>query len=120
LVGLSGLNFKTFKKIEGAQAPLNHACQGEFHNVGLPDKPLPELMAQNFAVNGWKLTGSHLGNREEALAMLKLANEKNIKPMIETIDISEAGCKKAVEKVKANDVRYRVTLTGFNKAFGTK
>ncbi|TVY68871.1 NADP-dependent alcohol dehydrogenase [Lachnellula suecica] len=95
------------------------ACNGEFHNVGLPDKPLPELMAQNFASNGCKLTGSHLGNREEALAMLKLASEKNLHPMIETIDISEAGCKKAVEKVKVNDVRYRVTLTGFNKAFGT-
>jgi len=52
--------------------------------------------------------------------MLKLASEKNLKPMIETIDISEAGCKKAVEKVKVNDVRYRVTLTGFKKAFGTK
>ncbi|TVY15710.1 NADP-dependent alcohol dehydrogenase 6 [Lachnellula arida] len=96
------------------------ACNGEFHNVGLPDKPLPEMMAQIFASNGCKLTGSHIGNREEALAMLKLVSEKKLKPMIETIDISEEGCKKAVEKVKVNDVRYRVTLTGFDKAFGTK
>ncbi|KAA8572674.1 hypothetical protein EYC84_003267 [Monilinia fructicola] len=77
------------------------AVNGEFHNVGLPDKPLPRLMAQDFA-------------------MLQLAADKKIKPMIETIDISEAGCKKAVEKVKVNDVRYRITLTGFEKAFGTK
>jgi alcohol dehydrogenase (NADP+) len=77
-------------------------------------------MAQNFAFNGYKLTGSHIGNREEALAMLKLASDKNLKPMTETINISEAGCKKAVKKVKVNDVRYRITLTGFNKAFGTK
>jgi len=93
---------------------------GTFHNVGLPDKPLPELMAQDFAPNGAHIGGSHLGNRQEALAMLKLAAEKKLKPMIETIDISEAGCKKAVEKVKVNDVRYRVTLTGFHKAFGTE
>ena len=33
---------------------------------------------------------------------------------------SFVGCKKAVEKVKTNDVRYRVTLTGFHMAFGTK
>jgi alcohol dehydrogenase (NADP+) len=52
--------------------------------------------------------------------MLKLASEKNIHQLIETIDISEAECKMAFEKVKANDVRYRVTLTGFKKAFGTK
>jgi len=96
------------------------AVNGEFHNVGLPDKPLPQMMAQDFAPNGAKIAGSHIGCRTEALAMLKLASEKGIKPMVETIDISEAGCKKAVEKVKFNDVRYRVTLTGFHKAFGTK
>ena len=95
------------------------AVNGTFHNVGLPDKPLPKMMAQDFAPNGCKIGGSHIGSRPEALAMLKLASEKKIHPMIETIDISEAGCKKAVEKVKVNDVRYRVTLTGFNKAFGT-
>jgi len=95
------------------------AVNGEFHNVGLPDKPLPELKAQDFSPNGSKIAGSHIGSKVEALAMLKLASEKNIHPMIETIDISEEGCKKAVEKVKTNDVRYRVTLTGFRKAFNT-
>lgn len=96
------------------------AVNGEFHNVGLPDKPLPQMMAQDFAPNGAKIAGSHIGSRPEALAMLKLASEKGLHPMIETMDISEAGCKKAVEKVNVNDVRYRITLTGFHKAFGTK
>jgi len=95
------------------------AVNGTFHNVGLPDKPLPQMMAQDFAPNGAKIGGSHLGSRPEMLDLLKLASERGIHPMIETIDISEAGCKKAVEKVKNNDVRYRVTLTGFHKAFGT-
>ncbi|CAD6586929.1 MAG: hypothetical protein ASARMPREDX12_002552 [Alectoria sarmentosa] len=91
---------------------------GEFHNVGLPDKPLPQMMAQDFAPNGAKMGGSHIGNRPEMLAMLKLASEKDIKPMIETLDISEKGCKEAVERVKVNDVRYRFTLTGYEKVFG--
>jgi len=95
------------------------AVQGEFHNVGLPDRPLPELMAQDFAPNGAKICGSHIGSKKEALDMLKLAVDKNLHPKIETIDISEAGCKKAVEKVYNNDVKYRVTLTGFKKAFAT-
>lgn len=91
---------------------------GEFHNVGLPDKPLPTMMAQDFAPNGSKMGGSHIGSRPEMLAMLKLASEKHIKPMIETLDISEKGCKEAVERVKVNDVRYRFTLTGYEKVFG--
>ena len=91
---------------------------GDFHNVGLPDKPLPQMMAQDFVPNGAKMGGSHIGNRPEMLAMLKLASKNNIKPMIETLDISEKGCKEAVERVKANDVHYRFTLTGYETVFG--
>jgi alcohol dehydrogenase (NADP+) len=94
--------------------------QGEFHNVGMPDKPMPEIKAQVFLSNGCKIAGSHIGSRPETLAMLKLASEHNIKPWIETIPISKQGCKEAVEKVYKNDVRYRVTLTDFDKAFGMK
>ena len=93
------------------------AVNGTFHNVGLPDEPLPKLMAQDFAPNGAQIGGSHIGNRPEALAMLKLASEKNLKPIIETLDISEAGCKEAVERVKVNKVRYRFTLVNYDKAF---
>ena len=91
---------------------------GEFHNVGLPDKPLPTMMAQDFTANGCKMGASHIGNRPEMLSMLKLASEKNIKPMIETLNVSEKGCAEAVQRVKDNEVRYRYCLTGFDKAFG--
>jgi alcohol dehydrogenase (NADP+) len=53
------------------------------------------------------------------LWLCEACQREDIHPMIETIDISEVGCKQAVEKVKKNDVPYRVTLTGFKKAFGT-
>lgn len=33
--------------------------------VGLPDEALPEMMAQAFAGNAAKLTGSHLGNNRK-------------------------------------------------------
>ena len=103
-------------KIQDYMSTLN--VNGEFHNVGLPDKPLPTMMAQDFAPNGAKMGGSHIGNRPEMVAMLKLASEQNIKPYIETIDISEKGCAEAVERVSKNDVRYRFTLTGYDKVFG--
>ena len=96
------------------------AVNGTFHNVGLPDSPLPKMMAQDFAPNGASIGGSHIGSRPELLAMLKLASEKNLKPYIETIDISAAGCKEAVERVKKNDVRYRFTLVNYDHAFGAR
>lgn len=91
---------------------------GEFHMVGLPDEALPQLTAFTFAGNAPKLTGSHIGNHQEMDAMLQLAADKGLGPWVETIELSEAGCKEAVERVKENKVHYRFTLTGFDKAFG--
>lgn len=95
------------------------AVNGTFHNVGLPDKPLPEMMAQDFCPNGAAMAGSHIGNRPEMFAMLKLASEQNIKSWVETIEIGPEGCKEAVERVKANKVKYRFTLVNYKKAFGS-
>ena len=53
--------------------------------------------------------------------MFELASKQNIKSWVETIQISEEGCQEAVERVKKNDrVRYRLTLTGYDKAFGKR
>ena len=92
----------------------------QFHQVGLPDEKLPQFAAQAFMSNGSSIGASHIGSRPEILAMLKLAAEKNLQPMIETLDISAEGCAEAVQKVANNDVHYRVTLTGFDKAFGKR
>lgn len=94
---------------------------GKFHMVGFPDKPLPTMMAQDFAPNGCYIGASHIGNRPEMEAMLKLAADNGIKSWVQTIDISEAGCKEAVERVYNGDnVRYRFTLTNFDKVFGKR
>lgn len=71
---------------------------GEFHMVGIPDKPLPEMSAGIFAGGAPKLTGSHLGNRQEIEALLKSAAEKNVKPWVEVMDISEQNLKIGFEK----------------------
>ena len=52
--------------------------------------------------------------------MLKLAAEKKLTPMIETMDISAENCGEAVQRVNDNKVQYRFTLTGFDKAFGKR
>ncbi|KIY42983.1 GroES-like protein [Fistulina hepatica ATCC 64428] len=93
------------------------AVDGTFHNVGMPDEPLPELRVQDFMFNGPNISASHLGSRREILAMLDLVAKQNLKTWIETIDIIEKGCKEAVERVKAGKVHYRFTLVGYDKAF---
>lgn len=91
---------------------------GEFHMVGLPDEALPKLSAFTFAGNAPKLTGSHIGNHQEMEEMLQLAADRGLGPWVEKIQISEEGCQEAAERVKNNEVHYRFTLTGFDKAFG--
>ncbi|KAL8731166.1 MAG: hypothetical protein Q9166_003573 [cf. Caloplaca sp. 2 TL-2023] len=93
------------------------AVNGHMHHVGLPDRNFPPINARMFVPNGCSMGGSHIGSRPEMFQMLKLASEKKLKPKIVTIPISEAGCKEAVEGVVANKVRYRYTLTDFDKAF---
>ncbi|KAM0545357.1 hypothetical protein ACHAPJ_011429 [Fusarium lateritium] len=96
------------------------AVNGVFHNVGLPDKPLPTMMVFDYMPGGYSMGASHIGSRPEMLAMLKLASEQNIKSWVQTIDISEDGCKEAVEKVHQGKTKFRVTLTGYDKVFGKR
>lgn len=94
---------------------------GIFHNVGFPDKPLPQMQAQDFAPNGCYIGASHIGNRQEMEEMFALASKQNIKSWVETIPLSEEGLKEAFERVYKNDrVRYRFTMVDFDKQFGKR
>jgi len=94
---------------------------GTFHMVGFPDNPLPQFQAQIFASNGCSMGASHIGNRPEMEEMFELASKQNIKSWVQTIKLSEAGCKEAVERVYKNDnVRYRLTLVGYDEVFGKR
>ncbi|CEJ55706.1 hypothetical protein PMG11_01944 [Penicillium brasilianum] len=75
---------------------------GTFHTVGISDKEFPPLGTQDMMGNG-SIAVSHIGSS-----------------WVETIDIGEEGCKTAVEKVYNGDVRYRVTLVGYDKVFGNR
>jgi alcohol dehydrogenase (NADP+) len=86
----------------------------------MPDHAI-SIRLQEFVVSGCYLGTSHIGNRPEMEAMLELASKQNIKSWVETIQISEEGCKEAVERVQKNDrVRYRFTLVGYDKIFGKR
>lgn len=80
----------------------------KFVTCGLPDKPLPAMMAMGFAANGAALVGTHIGSKKEAMAMLQMCADKKIVPIIEELPMKDAG--KAVQNVKDNKVRYRHVL----------
>jgi alcohol dehydrogenase (NADP+) len=51
--------------------------------------------------------------------MLKLAEEKGIESWVEEVPISAEGLKTALTRLHNNDVRYRFTLTDYDKCFGS-
>ncbi len=80
--------------------------EGKFTSVGLPDKAWEGLKPFAFAPNASCIGGSHIGSKKECLAMLKIASEKNVRPIIDQVlPMSQAA--KAIESVKTNQVRYR-------------
>lgn len=85
-------------------------------SVGLPLTPF-QVLARTFFGNACFMGALHLGLREEIEEMLQLAADKGIRGWVETVPISVAGVKEVLERCAANDVRYRFTLTDFDKAF---
>jgi len=91
---------------------------GRFISVGMPEGAGMQVRAQDLSFNGVLMGASHLGSRREMIEMLQLAADKGVKSWVETIDISSKGLKEAVLRLKKNDVRYRFTMTGYEKEFG--
>ena len=93
---------------------------GRFISVGLPEGSGQEIKAQNLISNGCLIGASHLGSRKETLAMLKLAEEKGIESWVEEVPISAENLKTAITRLHKNDIRYRFTLTDYDKCFGSE
>jgi len=85
------------------------SVHGKLITVGMPEEALKPMKVQSFAGTGAFFGSSHIGSKKEAIQMLKLAAEKNIKPWTEVMPMSD--CSKAVKRVEENDVKYRFVLT---------
>jgi alcohol dehydrogenase (NADP+) len=90
----------------------------KYVSVGLPEGSGMPVRSQDLLSNGCLIGASHLGSRKEVLQMLDLAAEKGIESWVEEIPISKEGLKEALTRLKANDVKYRFTLTDYEKQFG--
>lgn len=91
---------------------------GRWISVGLPEEEGQLIKAQNLIQNGVLIGASHLGSRSEMLEMLQLVADKRLKSWVQEVQIGEEGLKNAMLRMKSGDVHYRLTLTGYDKAFG--
>jgi alcohol dehydrogenase (NADP+) len=57
---------------------------------------------------GRKILGSAIGSIDDIKDMLKLASEKNVRPVIQKLPMSEVN--KGLDMVRDGSVRYRVVL----------
>lgn len=68
-------------------------------------------------MNDYHVGGSAIGSPKEIEYMLQLAAEKDIKPWVQEVDISEENVSEVWQKMLDGDVRYRYVFTGYEKCF---
>ncbi len=83
------------------------APKGKLCLVGVPDKPL-ELAAFPLIVGHKAVCGSAITNRTRMEQMLEFAARHKIVAQTEVMPMSE--CNKAIDRLRHNQVRYRVVL----------
>ncbi|MCL6404061.1 NAD(P)-dependent alcohol dehydrogenase, partial [Pectobacterium carotovorum subsp. carotovorum] len=90
---------------------------GAIRSISIPEAS-QKLTLQPFGLVGVSIGNSALGSIKETKQLLKLVSEKDLKIWVETIPISEKGVQEAFERMDKGDVRYRFSLTDFDKEFG--
>jgi alcohol dehydrogenase (NADP+) len=81
--------------------------RGTLIMVGIPDDQI-KLFPFNLVPKGRKILGSAIGSIDDIKDMLKLASEKNVRPVIQKLPMSEVN--KGLDMVRDGSVRYRVVL----------
>ncbi|GMM57861.1 hypothetical protein DAKH74_044770 [Maudiozyma humilis] len=91
---------------------------GKIISVCIPDKS-EKLEMSAFALRGVTVGNSQLGSPQELRDLLELAAAKGFRPWVETLPVGVEGVSQALTRMDKGDVRYRFTLTEFDKEFGT-
>ena len=83
------------------------AFRGTWIQLGAAPAPL-KIPGTGLIFKNAVVTGSLIGSPSEIEDMLQFAAEKNVRPLIETAPFAEVN--QAIEKVIANQARYRIVL----------
>ncbi|EDO16765.1 hypothetical protein Kpol_526p18 [Vanderwaltozyma polyspora DSM 70294] len=105
---LSQINLDDLIKVMKVEGKIISICVPENDEMMIV-KPLGLL--------GVYVSNSLLGSRKELLELLHMVAEKDIKIWVEKLPVGEAGVSEAFIRMKKGDVRYRFTLTDFDKEF---
>lgn len=93
-------------------------ARGTFSFITAP--PITEKLEVNpmtVLMSNYRIHGSAIGSPAEVEYTLEFAAKHNIKPWIETLDINEENLGTAWSRMEKGDVRYRITMTGYDKYF---
>lgn len=89
------------------------AIKGTMIQIGAPDENIPAFNAFSLLAKGVKLGGSAIGSPAQIRDMLKLAEEKKVRPWIQTIPMKDAT--RAVMEFEQGKPRYRFVLVNEDK-----
>ncbi|KAA8645589.1 hypothetical protein EYZ11_001797 [Aspergillus tanneri] len=81
---------------------------GVFVQVGVPEQPLPPLMAWSLIQKSVKVTGSSIGSPEDIRQMLQLAAEQRVLPWIQKRPMNDVNA--ALADMHDGKARYRYVL----------
>lgn len=76
-----------------------------------------ELSPSLLIMSNISVHGSLIGAPAEIEYMLELASKHNIRPWVETIDLTEENLSKAWDRCEKGDVKFRFTMVGYDKFF---
>ncbi|GMM57376.1 hypothetical protein DAKH74_039920 [Maudiozyma humilis] len=96
--------------------PTVMKVNGKIVSIAAPDAS-EKLTLSPIGLMGVSISNSAIGSMKEVDQLLKLASEKNIKPWIETVPMSEEGLGEVFARMDKGDVKYRFTMTDYDKVF---
>ncbi|CCK73471.1 NAD(P)-dependent alcohol dehydrogenase NDAI_0G04880 [Naumovozyma dairenensis CBS 421] len=107
---LTDINFDVVPRTMKVGGKIVSICAPEQNEV---------INLKPFGLLGVSISNSALGGINEIKQMLDLVSKKDLKIWVETVPISEKGVKEVFERMDMGDVRYRFTLTDYDKEFFT-
>lgn len=96
--------------------PMVMRIGGSIVSIAAPDAS-QKIVLNPLGLLGVSISNSVIGSRKEMIQLLKLASEKNIKPWVERVPISEASVGEVFSRMDSGDVKYRFTLVDYDKEF---
>lgn len=102
--------------IDFGTLPKTMTIGGKIVSIAIPDGS-QKIELPPAGLMGVSIANSGIGSRSEIMKLLELASEKNIKPWVETVPMSEDNLGKVFKRMDTGDIKYRFTMVDYEKEF---